>query len=95
MRASQATTPNKKENTMKTNELKKGDMVQLRCGWKARIEDNLKGNIRMAYVLGYFPEMGSIYAHDIVGKINDNGSLTAIEYTPAQVKLAQRILQLF
>jgi hypothetical protein len=35
---------------MFTNELKKGDMVKLRNGWKARIEDNMKGNTRLATV---------------------------------------------
>ena len=52
------------------NDLKKGDLVVLESGIEARIEDNVKGQIRMAYVfgekVGLFNEMGSIYATDIV-----------------------------
>jgi hypothetical protein len=52
------------------NDLKKGDLVVLESGMEARIEDNKKGQIRMAYVfgekVGLFNEMGSIYATDIV-----------------------------
>jgi hypothetical protein len=52
------------------NDLKKGDYVLLESGMPARIEDNKKGQIRMAYVfgekIGLFNEMGSIYATDIV-----------------------------
>ena len=71
---------------MKTNDLKKGDMVMQSNGWKARIEDNMKGNTRLATVYGLYTEMGSIYSHDILHKMNDDGSTTSIEYTPAQVK---------
>jgi hypothetical protein len=52
------------------NDLQKGDIVKLESGIDARIEDNKKGQIRMAYVfgekVGLFNEMGSIYATDIV-----------------------------
>ena len=52
------------------NDLKKGDLVMLKSEMMARIEDNKKGQIRMAYVfgeaVGLFNEMGSIYATDIV-----------------------------
>ena len=51
---------------MTTNELKKGDRVRLRNGWEATIEDNRKGNIRLATVYGFCTETGSVYAHDIV-----------------------------
>lgn len=50
---------------MKTNDLKKGAVVRLRNGWYARIEDNMKGNTRLATVYGYETEMGSVYSHDI------------------------------
>jgi hypothetical protein len=54
---------------MLSNDLKKGDRVVLHNGWKATIEDNLKGNIRMATVEGFVAEIGSIYAWDIKGKV--------------------------
>ena len=58
---------------MFTNDLKKGTMVNQRNGWKARIEDNKKGNSRLATVFGYCTEMGSIYAHDIIEYQDENG----------------------
>ena len=75
---------------MFTNELKKGDMVMQRNGWKARLEDNMKGNTRLCTVYGDFTEMGSVYSHDILYKMNDDGSRTIIEHTPAQTKLRER-----
>lgn len=51
---------------MTTNEIKKGTRFRLRNGWEATMEDNRKGNIRMATVEGICTEMGSVYAHDIV-----------------------------
>lgn len=51
---------------MTTNEIKKGTRFQLRNGYEATMEDNRKGNIRMATVEGVCTEMGSVYAHDIV-----------------------------
>ncbi len=75
---------------MKTNDLKKDDMVVLRNGWGARIEDNKKGNIRVATVFGTYTEMGSVYAHDIVTYKKD-GALTTIEHTDAQLALRKRV----
>ena len=74
---------------MFTNELKKGDMVMQRNGWKAKIEDNMRGNTRLATVYGDYTEMGSIYSHDIVAKIELDGSTIPIEYTEAQLKCKQ------
>lgn len=71
---------------MKTNDIKKGTRVQLRCGWEATIEDNRKGNTRMATVYGFCTEMGSVYSHDIVSVQTENG-WKAVEHTPAQKKL--------
>ena len=45
---------------MLQNDMKKGQMGVLKNGWKFRIEDNKRGNIRLATVYGYFTEMGSI-----------------------------------
>jgi hypothetical protein len=75
---------------MFTNELKKGDKVRLSNGWDAKIEDNQRGNTRLATVYGLFTEMGSVYSHDIVFKYNADGSTTKIEYTPAQLKCKER-----
>jgi hypothetical protein len=58
---------------VKTNELKKGDLIRLRNGWLGVIADNQKGNTRMATVHGHYTETGSVYSHDIVTK-----------YTPVQ-----------
>ena len=77
---------------MKTNDLKKGDRVQLRNGWYATIEDNLKGNTRMATVEGIYTEMGSVYSHDIdwylPGFQRPN---IPLEYTPHQLKLKEQV----
>ena len=74
---------------MFTNELKKGDRIRLRNGWEAKVEDNLKGNTRMCTVYGDFTEMGSVYSHDIMWK-DDDGEITMIEHTEAQLKLKKR-----
>ena len=74
-----------------TNDLKKGDMVMQANGWKARIEDNMRGNTRLATVYGLFTEIGSIYSHDVQYRINPDGTRTYIEYTPAQLKLRNRL----
>lgn len=55
---------------MNTNDLKKGDRVQLRNGWIAVIYDNKKGNTRMAEVYGMYTEIGSVYSHDIIRKLD-------------------------
>jgi hypothetical protein len=71
---------------MKTNDLKKGVRVRLRNGWEATIEDNGRGNTRMATVYGFYTEMGSVYSHDIVAaKVDDKW--VCVEHTPAQIKL--------
>lgn len=50
---------------MLANDLKKGDVVWLKNGWRATIMDNRRGNIRLATVEGFVTETGSIYAWDI------------------------------
>lgn len=77
-----------------TNDLKKGDMIVLRSGWKARIEDNKKGNIRLCTVFGSFTEMGSVYAYDIKAKIEDN-NMIPITHTEKQLKLKDTVRALF
>jgi hypothetical protein len=86
---------------LKTNDLKKGDRVQLRNGWLATIEDNLKGNTRMATVEGSVTEIGSVYSHDIkiffpegvknVFEDGENRQRIDIELTTKQIKFMEII----
>ena len=82
---------------MKTNDLKKGDWVLLRNGWKAEMWDNKKGNTRVANVHGMFTEAGSIYMHDVVARqIGENNKgvevwVEDIELTPAQLKTKSQL----
>ncbi len=89
---------------MKTNDLKKGDRVQLRNGWYATIADNAKGNTRIATVEGHVTETGSVYSHDIVSVIEiaaprsgvegEGHSIRTILHTPAQDKLRATIMRM-
>lgn len=75
---------------MKTNEIKKGQFFLLANGWRGEMMDNKKGNIRVARVFGYYTEIGSVYAHDIVAvEVGDN--LIDVEHTPAQLKLKAQV----
>lgn len=80
---------------MKTNELKKGDIVAISGGYKAEIMDNKKGNIRMVKTFApLHEEMGSIYAWEISWILsNKNGEVLneKIELTPAQEKARKNI----
>ena len=78
---------------MKTNDLKKGARVILQNGWKARIEDNKKGQVRLATVYGYVTEMGSIYAHDIAYAVVGVEHV-AIEHTKQQLDLRNTLERL-
>ena len=66
---------------VKTNDIKKGTRIKLANGWEAVMYDNKKGTIRMAEVFGTYTEIGSIYAHDIVGYQVNGEWKTDIEYT--------------
>lgn len=72
-------------NTIKTNDIKKGDQVIMRNGWKATIEDNKSGNSRSATVYGVHTETGSVYAWDIAFLVKD-GVKYPIELLPSQEK---------
>ena len=69
-------------NSIEPNDVKKGDIGYLKNGWKFEMMDNKKGNIRMAMVHGDFPEMGSIYTHDIafIEKDGDDVPVNASRY---------------
>jgi hypothetical protein len=75
---------------MKTNDIKKGMKFRLRNGWHAVMEDNMKGNTRMAKVFGYETEIGSIYAHDVMAVLVE-GDWVAVEHTPAQNALRTKL----
>lgn len=77
---------------MLANDMKKGQLGKLRyTGWDFRIEDNMKGAIRMATVWGFATEMGSIYIKDIDYLIDENGYAIPIEFSPAQEKQNKKI----
>lgn len=78
---------NRKVASVKTNDLKKGARVKLRNGWWATLTNNKRGNVREARVEGHVTETGDVYAHDIMYVDNPDGTFTAIEHTPAQLKL--------
>ena len=75
---------------MKTNDVKKGTRVKLRNGWFGTMADNAKGQTRMVDVEGFCREIGSVYSHDIVAALIGE-TWTAIEHTPAQIKLRQTV----
>lgn len=83
---------------MKTNELKKGQRVRLRNGWEAVLEDNARGNIRLATVHGHCKEMGSIYSHDIKRYAEESEwnclkrtDWKLVEHTKAQLKFKKMV----
>jgi hypothetical protein len=85
---------------MRTNELKKGDIVMLANGWAATIMDNMRGNRRMAEVDGFTKEVGSIYAHNIraymAGQDEHGGTVWVdIEYTKSQEDLRRVVSNFF
>ena len=80
---------------IKTNELKKGDRVQLRNGWFGTVADNARGNIRMVDVEGVYREIGSVYSHDILRAQPKSGAWDIIDYTPAQIKLRETVEGIF
>jgi len=75
---------------MLQNDMKKGQTGMLKSGIRFRLEDNKKGNIRMATVygaeVGLFTEMGSIYTSDIATVDMPDGTTQPLEQTPAQAK---------
>jgi hypothetical protein len=60
---------------MKTNDIKKGMVVELNNGWFGIMADNMRGNTRMVDVDGMYREIGSVYSHDIVKVFPTNVNL--------------------
>ena len=87
---------------MKTNDIKKGMVIQLNNGWYGIMADNMRGNTHMVDVDGWFREIGSVYSHDIKhywpfhgsalgAEILVEGVPEKVEHTPAQLKLKESI----
>jgi len=70
---------------MKTNDIKKGMRIRLANDWEGTMMDNKRGNIRFAEVEGYYTEMGSVYAHDIVAVLVE-GKWVSVEHTEVQLE---------
>ena len=83
---------------MLQNEMKKGQTGTTKDGIKFRIEDNKKGNIRLATVhassIGLFDEIGSIYTSDIATVDMPDGTTQRLEQTQAQEKRSDKTTQL-
>ena len=79
---------------MKTNDIKKGQRVQLRSGWQGTMDDNRKGDTRRVVVDGDYREIGDVYAHDIVNARNAVGEWELVEHTPEQHRMRQLAVEL-
>lgn len=77
-------------DTLLTNQLKKGTRILLSNGWEADLMDNKMGNIRLAKVYGFYTEIGSVYAHDIVKAFVD-GKWVTVYPTTKQSQLKWKI----
>lgn len=77
-----------------TNDLKKGTRIKLRNGWDAKLEDNAKGNTRLATVFGNYTEMGSVYGYDIMSAYV-NGEWHTVQHTDKQNKCRKNNITLF
>ena len=72
---------------MLTKDLKKGTMIQLRNGWKAKTMGSARGTTCVCEVYGFCTEAGSIYSHDIIGYWDESSNYHAdLEYSPGQLK---------
>lgn len=69
-------------------DLKKGDEVILINGWHATVvEKRGKNPVRITLdVRGFFREVGDVFTHEIMGKIDDEGFIQFLSLTPAQKK---------
>ena len=82
---------------MTTNEIKKGMRVkttQLGVRVTGIMMDNLKGNTRLVETkgseVGFFDEMGSVYAHDII-LVEQNSNWVEVTHTEKQLKLKKSL----
>ncbi len=82
---------------MTTNEIKKGmkiKCIQLGTPVTGIMLDNKKGNTRLVDVkgseAGFFDEMGSVYAHDII-LVEQNSNWVEVTHTEKQLKLKESL----
>jgi hypothetical protein len=79
---------------MDQNDMKKGQMGTTEDGIRFRIEDNKKGNIRMATVygadVGLVTEMGSIYTSEIATVDMPDGTNERLQQSDRQAKQAAK-----
>jgi|TARA_R100000501_G_C2610118_1_gene104943 hypothetical protein len=83
---------------MLQNDMKKGQTGTTKDGYKFRIEDNKRGNIRDITIYGvltkYSEDRGSIYTSDIATVDMPDGTTERLEQTPKQAKQSQYVAQL-
>lgn len=63
------------EETIISNDIKKGMPILMKSGWYGEMIDNARGNIRLASIYGYNPnssDLGSVYVWDIGLVVKDN-----------------------
>lgn len=71
-------------------DVRKGTMVSLRSGWKAKVEDNATNRqTRLCTVYGDYTEMGSVYSTDITHAQTSDGTWQVVVHTPNQLKSAR------
>ena len=81
---------------MLTKDIKKGTMVMLRNGWKAKTLGSARNTSCFCEVYGLYTECGSVYSHDIVGVQIDDGSwVVQIEYSKGQIKCREMANKFF
>jgi hypothetical protein len=71
-------------------DVRKGTMVILRNGWKAKVEDNATNrSTRMCTVYGTFTEMGSVYSTDISEAQMADGTWHDVVHPVSKLKAAK------
>ena len=84
------------EEAIYTNDLKQGDLVLIPNPlggdgyWVAELWDNMRGNTRLCYVYGDFPEAGSVYSHDMC-YVRRDGVWMSLTWTQQQLKLRDMV----
>ena len=72
---------------MKTSEIKKGMRIRMANGWYGTMMGNMRGTTRMVEVEGYYTEIGSVYAFDIVLVETTTGRETVV-HTEKELKVS-------
>ena len=84
---------------MLQNDMKKGQTGTTTDGIRFRIEDNKRGNIRMATIyassVGLFDDTGSIYTSDIATVDMPDGTTQPLEQTKSQAKQAKKTQDIY